>query len=280
MRTGILVVIATCSSALFAQEKVRLDRNPKPGTVFEVNSQIEQTMRGVAISAFGVDRAAVFLIRVTVTKVDDKGRATSADLHIVRYAGTNRVGGAGGKLSAHMMGKTVQVDITDGRRRYYERNDGTTSIVDDAWTGILDLAVPLRFLNEPGFDDILGTEEPQKRGATWKVDPEKAAAAYAAFKATKEKVKGSTTLKPGAGVQRVEGKLQLSGLVYTLPAGYTQTDDQYEMVFNSILPADENALPSEQSLRITRTVNAMVKGRKAGETTVQAVRAQYKLVKP
>lgn len=285
---SLALFLCTCAT-LLAQDTypIQMDRLPKQGQTFEVVSKFEQTFEGKGVfKGVGIkdsaDRVVAITLRITVDQTNAAGKATKATYHIIDYKGTNNFGGIKGKLTNHMIGKKLEAQMVDKRRWYGERlEDGSVAVLDDAWTAMLDLAVPLRFMDEPGYDEIFGTTEPRKPGSSWTIPGDHVVKFYSQYGVNQDRIKASAALKSAnasgaAKLLTVEAKLQMNGITYGVPPGWKQTGDKYEWSMTTTISTDKTSLPAEQTVRRYQSVSGAAKGKNATEWSLQTAKVKYK----
>jgi hypothetical protein len=287
--TPTLLVVLSAAAACGQQTEypIKFDRLPPAGSVIEVASRTEQTgdLGPVLViqnrwSNPGKYRTVgALVVHVTVGEVDAGGWAKQASLRIVR----SEVVSGGRRILPDLPGKVYQLGVSDGKRIYTEPTGtpGEAYLLDPLRACVLDVAVPLRFLQgEAGLDKLCGVAAPQKKGAKWNSDPQVLADGFPYLGARRDRVQGVATLKQIVGqTLTVEASLQMTGLKYELPAGYTRGSDQFQLQYTSALPLDETALPTEQAIVKYTAVNGTSDGRPTAEWMRETGHARYKRLK-
>jgi hypothetical protein len=290
-RTPVLLLVASlfASSASGQDEHpIRFDRLPPAGSVIEVTARTEQVgeLGPLLVRAFGWDSVGVaktvgqLVVQVAINEVDANGFAKGAAFKIVRcdiFSGQRRI-------ALDMQGKVYRVAVSEGKRLYLEPTGtaGESYALDPSRASILDLAVPLRFLQgEAGLDKMFGVAAPQKKGGTWTADPQALADGFTWLAARKDRAQGSTTLKKVTGnkLLTLESKLELAGLKYEIPTGYVLAQDQLRIQYTTVVPADDKALPTEQSITRHTTATGTADGKRGVEWLRETGYARYKRLK-
>jgi hypothetical protein len=283
----VLAVSATAASGQQVEYPIKFDRLPPAGSVIEVSSRTEQTgdLGPVLVipnrwSSPGKYRTVgQLVVHVTIGEVDTAGRAKQAALKIVRCDVTSGLR----RILTHLPGRVYQIRISEGKRVYTEPTGtpGESYLLDPLEACVLDLAVPLRFMQgEAGLDKLFGVAAPQKKGATWNSDPQVLAEGFPYLGARKDRAQGAATLKKVVGQSlTVDASLQLAGLKYEWPAGYALGADQFRLQYTTILPFDETALPTEQAIVKYTAVNGTSDGRPTAEWMREVGYAKYKRLK-
>jgi len=278
-----------CATYAWGQDEhpIKFDRLLAAGSVIEVSSRTEQVGNLGPVLArpnrWGVTGSfrtvGVLVIQIAVSEVNAQGFAKEATFRIVRCD----VVSGGARTARDLPGKVFRVAASDGMRRYMEPTGaaGEWYVLDPPRASILDLAVPLRFLEgEAGLDAMFGVAAPQKKGAEWNADPQSLADGFTYLGAAKVRAQGAATLKQAtAKLLTLESSLQLAGLKYEFPAGYTLATDQFRLRYVTSLPTDATALPTEQSIAKYTAVEGTADGKRGTEWMRESGVARYKRLK-
>jgi len=258
IRTTICILLVLACSTVFAQDyEIRLHRPQKAGDRYELTasgSMTEQMVLSGKQQVIRENRSSLSCELsgvVTVLETDAMMRDKTIRLVVSRCV----LSGDGKSYENEVLAKGTEVIARLDKKR-------ETFLIDDKPASPeVEKVLGLFFFphtSEVTDDDVFGTRERKKVGDSWPVNSSVAARDLEdeGMRVKAENVKGSTTLEKVVDVDGIKclhlsGNMELTGMDFPLPPGFTVEFSDMSAVLSGDFPVDTSIAPLSETGTMT-----------------------------